>query len=169
MTDRDLTRFVDAQSGGEYESALAEIHAGRKRSHWIWYVFPQIAGLGSSAMTNYFGVQGRGEAEAYLHDDTLRSRLRQAIDVVAGHVGGDSPVSLDELMGSEVDARKLVSSLTLFEAVAGDFARREAHGDVAHVADQARAILEFAAREGYERCRFTLEQLARDAPDSPNP
>ena len=167
----DLTRFKTAQEAaqGGFDAALSELRAGRKRSHWIWYVFPQIAGLGSSAMTNYFGVQGRGEAEAYLHDDTLRSRLRQAIDVVAGHVGGDSPVSLDELMGSEIDARKLVSSLTLFEAVAGDFARREAHGDVAHVADQARAILEFAAREGYERCRFTLEQLARDAPDSPNP
>lgn len=156
-----LARFRKAQESGNagYEVALAELRAGRKRGHWIWYVFPQIAGLGTSMMSTHFGIQGRSEAEAFVRDDTLRARLIAAIEAVAGHVLSASPVRLDHLMGSEIDALKLVSSLTLFEAVAADLASRDSSPEYAHVAEQSRAILDVAAQQGYERCAFTLRQI----------
>lgn len=160
-----LARFKTAQDSAHagFEVALHELRAGQKRSHWIWYVFPQIAGLGTSTMSSRFGIQGRGEAEAYLRDDTLRARLSEAIDAVAFHLVAAPPRRLAALMGSEIDARKLVSSMTLFEAVAADRAQRDQNTEMARLAEQARMVLDSASREGYDRCRFTLQQLARDA------
>lgn len=160
----DLTRFKSAQVDGDagFMVAIDELRGGRKRSHWIWYVFPQLAGLGSSSMSRHFGIQGRREAEAYLQDDELRRRLIDAVDVVAAHLRRANRPHLHELMGSRIDALKLVSSLTLFEAVAGDLSGREPSAEIAHVAEQAGAILAAAASQGYDRCEFTLRHL--DAP-----
>ena len=84
MSDADLERFVTAQANGEFDTALAEMRAGRKRSHWIWHVFPQIAGLGSSHMSQTYAIRDRDEAVAYLRHpvsprDSWRSRPRSPI------------------------------------------------------------------------------------------
>jgi uncharacterized protein (DUF1810 family) len=106
----DLDRFVTAQnSGGTYARALAELRAGRKTGHWMWFVFPQIAGLGHSAMAQAYAISDLAEAKAYLAHPVLGPRLRQcaeALDAVEGR-------SAEEVMGG-IDAMKLRSSLTLF-------------------------------------------------------
>lgn len=107
----DLDRFKQAQDW-DYETALAEIRAGRKRSHWIWYVFPQLKGLGMSSMCARYGIDGMGEATAYLADDTLRARLVEISNALLSLEGSD-PVAV---MG-HIDARKLRSSMTLFALV----------------------------------------------------
>ena len=149
-------RFREAQDAayGGFASALAELRAGRKRGHWIWYVFPQLAGLGHSPTAVHYGLTGADEATAYLRDDVLGERLVTAAAAVRQHLESATPIST--LMGSHIDALKLVSSMTLFAHVAtrpgGDprFASMAAHAD---------AILEAAARQGYRRCTFTEGRL----------
>ena len=109
----DLQRFKDAQEW-DYEQALAEIRSGRKRSHWIWYVFPQLKGLGRSYMCARYGIDGIGEAKAYLADETLRSRLVEISQALL-ELSGNDPVSV---MG-HIDALKLRSCMTLFSRVPG--------------------------------------------------
>jgi uncharacterized protein (DUF1810 family) len=110
VVDFDLERFVGAQDdGGTYEAALAELRSGRKRSHWMWFVFPQVAGLGSSPLAQRFAISGLEEARAYLAHPVLGPRLVEAARVLTGLPGGD-PVAV---FGS-VDALKLRSSMTLF-------------------------------------------------------
>ncbi len=112
----DAQRFLDAQDdGGTFDRAVAELTAGAKRSHWMWFVFPQLRGLGSSPTATYFGLTSRAHAIAYLDPPVLGGRLRRATDVVLdGHV--DDAVAL---LGS-VDALKLRSSMTLFARAAPD-------------------------------------------------
>jgi uncharacterized protein (DUF1810 family) len=107
----DLQRFVDAQAG-VYEDAEAELRAGRKRSHWMWFVFPQLRELGRSATAVHFGIGSRAEAVAYLTHDVLGPRLRHCARLAAG----SGAASAEALMGP-VDALKLRSSMTLFAAV----------------------------------------------------
>lgn len=107
----DLGRFVRAQAA-DYGRALAEVRAGEKRTHWMWYVFPQLAGLGSSPASWHYGIAGRAEAGAYLAHPVLGPRLAECCEAAVG-VGGRSA---DEVFG-EADARKLRSSATLFAAV----------------------------------------------------
>lgn len=110
----NLSRFVDAQdSGGTYAKALRELGDGRKRGHWMWFVFPQITGLGRSATSRHFAIRGRREAEAYLAHPVLGPRLLECAATLYGLSGSD-PVSV---LGG-IDAQKLQSSLTLFAAVA---------------------------------------------------
>ena len=110
----DLERFVTAQDdGGTYDAALAELRAGRKRSHWMWFVFPQIAGLGLSATSQRYAISGLEEARAYLAHPVLGPRLREVAAVVAGLPGHDAAA----VFGS-VDAQKLRSSMTLFARAA---------------------------------------------------
>ncbi|TXR52234.1 DUF1810 domain-containing protein [Quadrisphaera setariae] len=111
----DLQRFVDAQAGGTYESALAELRAGRKRGHWIWFVLPQLRGLGLSPTSQHYGISGLGEARAYVAHPVLGPRLRQCFEVLADLEEPD-PV---RVLGS-VDAVKLRSCATLFAAAAAD-------------------------------------------------
>lgn len=113
---RSLERFVDAQSGGVFERALAELQAGEKRSHWMWFVFPQIAGLGRSETARLYAIVDRAEAEAYLAHRQLGPRLRQATDATLAWRGGRSA---EDILGG-IDALKLASSMTLFGAVAAD-------------------------------------------------
>ncbi len=107
----NLERFRKAQSH-EYETALEEIKNGRKESHWIWYIFPQLKELGYSSTAKYYGLDGRGEAEAYLKDDVLRTRL---IEISEALLSLDSSDPL-EVMGYP-DNLKLRSSMTLFALV----------------------------------------------------
>lgn len=125
----DLDRFVRIQdSRRHYDTALSEIQSGRKDSHWIWFVFPQIAGLGKypSEMATRFAIGSLAEAEAYLAHPVLGPRLREITHAVL-----DSPVkSAEKLMGSmSVDKQKLQSSMTLFkrvvDATAGDQRKEE--------------------------------------------
>jgi len=112
-----LSRFVMAQdAGGTYERAIAELRAGRKRSHWMWFVFPQVAGLGHSPTARTYAISGLDEARAYLAHPALGTRLREAASVVADS-GARDPV---DVMGSDIDAMKLCSSMTLFAAAAQD-------------------------------------------------
>jgi uncharacterized protein (DUF1810 family) len=115
--DFDLERFVRAQDdGGTYEAALAELRAGRKHSHWMWFVFPQAAGLGSSPMARHFALSGLDEARAYLAHPVLGPRLVEAARALTALPGHD-PVAV---LGP-VDALKLRSSMTLFaHATAGE-------------------------------------------------
>ena len=106
----DLARFVDAQdSGGTYERALAELRAGRKSSHWMWFVFPQIAGLGRSGMAERYAISSLEEASAYLAHPVLGPRLVECANAVVQH--GDR--SAEQIFGG-IDAVKLRSSMTLF-------------------------------------------------------
>jgi len=114
MTDpHDLQRFVDAQQG-TYPAALAELSRGRKSSHWMWFVFPQIAGLGQSAMAQRYAIRSADEARAYLAHPLLGPRLVEATRAVTA-----APGTAEAIMGS-IDAVKLRSSLTLFAEVADD-------------------------------------------------
>ena len=110
----DLGRFVAAQEG-TYAAALAELHGGAKRTHWMWFVFPQLAGLGQSPSARHFGIRSIGEARALLAHDVLGARLREATGVTAAWAGRRP---LPEIFGP-VDALKFVSCMTLFEAAAG--------------------------------------------------
>ena len=103
-----LDRFVSAQNG-VYDRALAELKAGHKRSHWMWFVFPQIAGLGMSATSQHYAIASLDEARAYLAHPILGPRLRECAAVVTA---SDTP-SADLLLGG-IDAVKLRSSMTLF-------------------------------------------------------
>lgn len=110
MDQFDLDRFVRAQDAdGIFTVALGELHAGVKRGHWMWFVFPQVAGLGSSQMSQRYAVSGVEEARAYLAHPILRSRLLESGEALLGR----RRRSAAEILG-EVDAAKLRSSMTLF-------------------------------------------------------
>jgi uncharacterized protein (DUF1810 family) len=110
----DLSRFVDAQAP-VYAGALAELRRGRKESHWMWFVFPQLAGLGRSSTARFYAIGSLGEARAYLKHPVLGPRLAECTAAVLAHRGR----SAEAIFGS-VDAMKLRSSMTLFEAADGD-------------------------------------------------
>lgn len=109
----DLSRFVDAQRES-YEQALAEIRRGAKRTHWMWFVFPQIAGLGTSAMAQRFAIHSLAEAEAYLRHPTLGPRYEESVAALQNL----QDTTAERVFGG-IDAIKLRSSLTLFGS-AGD-------------------------------------------------
>ena len=111
-----LERFVAAQErGGTYQRAVRELRAGTKVSHWMWFVFPQVAGLGMSAMSREYAISSVAEARAYLAHPVLGPRLRECARVVAGAEGR----SAERIFGP-VDAMKLRSSMTLFAAAEAD-------------------------------------------------
>lgn len=112
----DLERFVTAQDGrGSYQQALAELRRGAKTGHWMWFVFPQVAGLGQSQMSRHYAISGLDEARAYLAHPVLGPRLRDCAAVVAA----TSNRSAVQIFGS-IDAQKLRSSITLFHLAAPD-------------------------------------------------
>ena len=111
----DLDRFVQAQNqGGVYPRALAELKAGAKSSHWMWFVFPQLAGLGRSPTAQRFALADAAEARAYLAHPLLGERLRACTDAMLDWAGR---LTATEILGA-VDAMKFASSMTLFESVA---------------------------------------------------
>ena len=115
MTDPfDLQRFVDAQAP-VYQRVLAELRQGQKQSHWMWFIFPQLAGLGHSPMARRFAIASREEAVAYLEHDILGRRLRECTALVNAVQGR----AIREILGSPDDL-KFCSSMTLFGAVSSD-------------------------------------------------
>ncbi|WP_454790386.1 DUF1810 domain-containing protein [Mycolicibacterium lutetiense] len=114
----DLQRFVDAQAGA-YADVCAELRAGRKRSHWIWFIFPQLRGLGRSSTADHYGIASLPEAGAYLTHDVLGPRLRECVRLVA-QVDGRSA---EQIFGWP-DCLKVRSSMTLFAEAAADPAQR---------------------------------------------
>ena len=110
----DLDRFVQAQNR-DYDTALVELRNGRKHSHWMWYIFPQFEGLGSSAMSSRYAIKSVAEARAYLGHPVLGQRVRECAEAVLSISGG----SAREIFGSPDDL-KLRSSATLFAVVSPD-------------------------------------------------
>lgn len=110
-----LERFLDAQAGGVHERAARELRAGRKATHWMWFELPQLRGLGRSETARRYGLDGLDEARAYLAHPVLGARLRELVDLVVEAPSAD-PVAV---FGA-VDAMKLRSCLTLFQAAAPD-------------------------------------------------
>ena len=132
-----LQRFIEAQNDS-YDQALKEIINGRKLTHWIWYIFPQIKGLGFSYNSEYYGITSLQEARDYLENELLRKRLFKITESLLMHKGKD----IESIMG-DIDAMKLKSSMTLFDAVQPG----SVFGEV---------LDEFY---GGERCRRTLEKI----------
>lgn len=132
-----LKRFIEAQNDS-YDQALKEIRNGRKLTHWIWYIFPQIKGLGFSYNSEYYGITSLQEARDYLENELLRKRLFEITESLLMHKGKD----IESIMG-DIDALKLKSSMTLFDAV------------------QPGSIFGEVLDEFYggERCRRTLEKI----------
>lgn len=114
--DFDLDRFVSAQDrNGTYAAALGELRAGHKRGHWMWFIFPQVAGLGRSGMAEHFAVSGLAEARGYLEHPLLGPRLLECAGTLV-----DLPVTDPVRVLGHVDAMKLRSSMTLFARAAAD-------------------------------------------------
>lgn len=115
METFDIERFVRAQDGGMYERALAEIRAGRKLGHWIWFIFPQLKGLGRSSTATYYGIGCRAELEGYLAHPLLHRRLLEI-----AHALLELPATDPVAILGDVDALKVRSSMTLFELTGAD-------------------------------------------------
>jgi len=156
-----LERFHEAQANrwAGYDAALAEIRAGGKRSHWIWYIFPQIEGLGRSSMARDYAIRDLDEACAYLRDPILRARYEEIVAAVSEQLVRG--IRLEDLMGSRIDAPKLVSSLTLFRAAAEQLAREDP--DYASLAERLAVLLGQTGEQGYPACDFTLAQIADES------
>lgn len=110
----NLNRFVEAQNG-VYPIALKELQEGHKRSHWMWYIFPQLKHLGHSHNSKYYGISGIEEATAYLQHPILGPRLREVASTILNLSGNDA-----EAIFGCIDAMKLRSSMTLFDVVSPD-------------------------------------------------
>lgn len=143
--DRFKTAQADPESG--IQTALAELHDGRKTSHWIWYVLPQLARLGRSEKAVFYGLADLAAAQAYAADPVLGPRLQACLTLIDGHLRGDVPPL--QLMGSEGDILKLASCVTLF-AAAGRGAIREL----------AASIQTQLAARGTPACAATLAAIA---------
>lgn len=140
-TDFDLERFVAAQ-GGVYPQVVAELRGGRKQSHWMWFIFPQVAGLGHSAMAHKYAIRSGDEAAAYLAHPVLGPRLRECAGLVADIE--DRPI--EEIFRSP-DDRKFQSSMTLFADVAPHEAVFQACLDRFFDGRADAATLDFLSRE----------------------
>jgi uncharacterized protein (DUF1810 family) len=151
----DLDRFRDAYRR-DFDHALSELDGGLKRTHWMWFIFPQITGLGSSPTAVHYAIRSRAEAEVFLADPDLGPGYRRLIDVVWRQVvtGG---VTIRRLFG-QPDDRKLVSSLTLFAGVATDLDETWA-SFLAQVGE----ILDHAAAQGLPRRCPDTERFLVDA------
>lgn len=137
MNENDLARFASAQDA-DYPTALAEIQAGRKSSHWVWYIFPQMRGLGRSGSSHFYGIADRTEAEAYLHHEVYGPRLREITQALLAH----HDKSAREILGG-IDAQKVCSCMTLFDVIAPN-----------DIFDQV--LKQFY---GGRRCQLTLKML----------
>ena len=147
-----LQRFVDAQAAN-YADALAELRAGRKTTHWSWYVIPQLAGLGTSPMAKRYAIQSLDEAKAYLAHPLLGARLREC---VAAMNALDAGITAEQVLGG-IDARKFQSCLTLFD----------------HAADGAEPLFRAALDHFYgglrDEASLRLLVSAPASPDFPTP
>jgi uncharacterized protein (DUF1810 family) len=152
-----LDRFHEAQASRSagYDTALAEIRGGRKTSHWIWYIFPQIEGLGHSSTARTYALRDLAETCAYLRDSLLRTRYEEITGTVSEQL--TRGVALEDLMGSNIDALKLASSLTLFRAAAQSLASEDPTFNA--LAQRCDFVLQQIAAQGYPPCAQTLARL----------
>ena len=157
----ELSRFEAAQQNG-YEQALREIREGRKRSHWIWYIFPQLQGLGSSGMCRKYGVYGVEEAKKYLKNERLNGRLVEISEEVKGQMEKGRDVEV--LMGSRIDALKLCSCMTLFREAAGELVKEEEGGRERFEKEEKLfgGVLERTSEMGYSKCNRTVNMLLQE-------
>lgn len=139
MQTNNLQRFITAQEY-DYSTALEEIRLGKKQSHWIWYIFPQMAGLGQSYYSKFYGIGSIDEAREYLEHDILGSRLREITLALLSQEG----LSAYDILG-DIDSKKVRSCMTLFDAVSPD--------------DIFNSVLEkyYSGR----RCRSTLAMISK--------
>ncbi len=153
-----LECFHEAQAsrGAGYNTALGEIRQGRKTTHWIWYIFPQIAGLGHSSTARAYALRDLAEACAYLRDPLLRARYEEIAAAISEQLARG--VSLEDLMGGSTDALKLASSLTLFRAAAQNLARKDPTFD--SLAQCCDSFLRQTRVQGYPPCTRTLALIA---------
>ena len=151
-------RFHEAQANcsAGYDTALAEIRRGHKTSHWIWYIFPQLDGLGRSSTARAYAIRDLAEACAYLRDPFLHARYEEIAGAVSDQLA--LGVRLGALMGSRTDALKLASSLTLFRAAARSLTSKDPIFE--SLAQRCNSLLEQTATQGYPPCAQTLAQVA---------
>lgn len=156
-TPPSLERFKTAQASPEsgYLIARAELEAGLKTSHWIWYVLPQLAELGRSSTAKFYGIADATEAEAYLRDDLLRDRLSVCFAAIERHLAAGVPVTT--LMGGAGDANKLTSCATLFHLTAGWLSDR----DMAEFSARCERVLRLADAQGFPACAVTQAHFSR--------
>jgi uncharacterized protein (DUF1810 family) len=152
-----LDRFCDAQANPSagYDTALAEIRRGRKTSHWIWYIFPQIEGLGRSSTARAYAIRDLAEACEYLRDPLLRARYEEIAGAVSEQLATGRAV--EDLMGGSTDALKLASSLTLFRAAAQGLAGEDP--SFVSLAQCCDSLLKQTSAQGYPPCPRTLALL----------
>ncbi len=159
-----LEGFVKAHANATagFNAAIGELQAGRKVGHWVWYIFPQLEGLGKSSVAQRFALADADEAWAYVAHPVLGARLALALETVDQHRG-----TLHDLMADPLDTKKLVSSLTLF----GYVCQSHLYGHDALLAARAvavavacRRLLLKAAGEGLPKCLITLEAMPKTGP-----
>ena len=151
-----LQRFIDAQEGdGMYAIALAEIRAGRKQSHWIWYLLPNLRGLGYSETARFYAIDGQAEALAYYQHPLLGARLSEVAEAIVTVLSAGQ--TLEGVFG-DIDAKKTISCMTLFDAIGTNTA---VQGCVHHHNFQTAALRMLTAgdAQGLPRCTKTLTLL----------
>lgn len=150
-----LDRFKKAQDdpNSGFATALTEMRAGRKTSHWIWYVLPQLASLGRSDTARFYGIADLAEARAYLEDTVLCERLFRITEVIAQQLR--SGVRVPVLMGSDGDCVKLMSCMTLFHYAAKSLDAGEGSSRFAKLAATCAEVISLVAQQGFVRCAHT--------------
>ncbi|MGC4074205.1 MAG: DUF1810 family protein [Nibricoccus sp.] len=150
-----LDRFKKAQDdlNSGFATALAEMQAGKKTSHWIWYVLPQLASLGRSDTARFYGIVDLAEARAYLEDAVLHERLLRITEVVAEPLR--SGVRVPVLMGSDGDCVKLMSCMTLFKHTAKSLDAGIGSPRFSKLQAACDEVLSLAEKQGYARCAHT--------------
>jgi uncharacterized protein (DUF1810 family) len=150
-TLNDFSQFY-SNSDRDYTTALMEIKSGQKSSHWIWYIFPQLALHGSSSMATYFGLKSLPEAQQYLNDPVLGPRLVEITEAALMWLRSDK-MNIRSLMGSSIDAQKLLSCATLFSYAA---AGHSAHPLFVELRQKCEELLKTTDTKSEEFCRSSL-------------
>jgi uncharacterized protein (DUF1810 family) len=161
-----LDRFHKAQKGHSgYSQAKIEIQNGRKTSHWIWYIFPQLKSLGYSENAKFYGISDLNEACEYLKDPVLFKRYHQMVQLVEQQL---QRIPLVTLMGGDTDAKKLMSSLTLFRQATSHLNSLQGKNnhDIKDLEQRCTHILKISANQNYQPCHKTLSILSHSAKPS---
>ena len=158
MYESWIADHIDAQNNGfrhgvPYERAISELESGRKQTHWVWYVFPQWVGLGTSREVQRFGVPSIRAATEYLGHPTLRANFFRAISATRSHL--ERGIALARILGS-LDSKKFVSSLTLMEQAINQSDASD------NLSAQMREILQIAQEQGFDRCQRTIAWLENE-------
>ncbi len=159
--ENTIKRFINAHQG-EYKGAFKEIKNGKKVSHWIWYIFPQLKILGYSETAKYYGIWDFKESCNYLRNPLLFKHYTDIVELVESQL--NKGIALEKLMGGEVDAKKLASSLTLFCATAKHLATIEQENAPQYnkLADCCERIFKIITKQGYYRCSKTQKIIEQE-------